>query len=176
MKKISSPEHKARLYAELARALAGKNDVEQARDVVDEAVKLTEKLSTAADREAFFFSLSTLLLKTDPLEAQSLLTSAVKNLNKKEPADNAKFSIAIKVPLSCRGEEETWYGSFETLPNSNVFDAIALFAQQNPDEATRAAEEIGDKITRIRSLAVITKIALANLRASAGGKPKEKGN
>src|SRR3546814_8725869 len=58
---------------------------------------------------------------------------------------------------SCQGDSK-WYGGFETLPNSNVFDAFTLFAQQNPDDANRSAEDIGDKITKIRSLAVIAKV------------------
>lgn len=168
--RISSPEHKARLFVELAHALARRNDTQQTGEVVDQALKLIEKLSKPGDRAAIFFSISPVLLKTDPLEAQTILRNAVKNLNKQEPADYVGFSIPIKVPLSCRGEEETWYGGFETLPNSNIFDAIALFARQNADEATRAAEEIGDKITRVRALAVVTRVALANLRAGSGHK------
>jgi hypothetical protein len=172
IEKISSPEHKARLYAELAQALAGKNDYRQANGILDEAIKLTEKLPNAGDRAAIFFSISTILLKTDPIEAQTVLRNAVKNLNKLEPADQMIFSIQIKVPLSCPGEEETWYGGYETLPNSNVFEALALLANQNPDQATGLADEIGDKITKVRALAVITKVALVNLRV----KPKNKLN
>jgi hypothetical protein len=174
--KISSPEHKARLYVELAKALAGKNDNRQANEIADDAIKIIEKLSKPADRAAILFSISTILLKTDPIEAQSVLRNAVKNLNKQEPVDEMSFSIPIKVPLSCPGEEETWYGGFETLSNSNVLDAMALFADQNPDGASGVADEIGDKITRIRSQAVVTKIAFAKLRSAARSNPKEKGN
>jgi hypothetical protein len=174
--KISSPEHKARLYVQLAQALAKKNDTVQAGAIVSEAVKLTEKLPNAADRAGIFFSLSAIPLKTDPIEAQSILRNAVKNLNKLEPADQMSYSIPIKVPLSCPGEEETWYGGFETLPNSTVFEAFALFAGQNTDQATGLADEIGDKITKIRSLAIITKVALVNLRVKPKNKLQGSGN
>jgi hypothetical protein len=174
--KISSPEHKARLYVQLAQALAKKNDTVQADTIVSEAVKLTEKLPNAADRAGIFFSISAIPLKTDPIEAQSILRNAVKNLNKLEPEDQMSYSIPIKVPLSCQGEEETWYGGFETLPNSTVFEAFVLFAGQNPDQATGLAEEIGDKITKIRSLAMITKVALVNLRVKPKNKPQGSGN
>src|SRR4029453_7509486 len=118
--KISSPEHKARLYITLVRALAGKNDNRQIQPIVNEAINLSEKLSDPGDRAASLFSLSAILLKTDRLEAQTVLRSAVKHLNKKEPADQGSFEIPIKVSLSCPGEAVSWYGGSETLPNSSV--------------------------------------------------------
>lgn len=176
VEKIASPEHKARLYVQLAQALAKKGDTQQAGAIVSDAVKLTEKLSNVGDRVGIFFSMSVIPLKADPIEAQSILRNAVKNLNKLEPADQMGYSIPIKVPLSCGGEEETWYGGFETLPNSNVLEAFVLFANQNPDQATGLAEEIGDKVTKIRALAVITKVALVNLRVKPKNKLQGSGN
>lgn len=174
--KISSLEHKARLYLVLAQSLISKNENQQTQSVVNEAIRLIEKLPDAGDRAAMLFSISTTLLPTDAGEAHAVLRDAVKNLNKKEPVDQMIFELPIKVPLSCPGEEISWYGGVETVTNSNVFDALALFAKQDPDEASRAAEEIGDKITRIRALALITKGALNNLIARSKRKPKPNGN
>jgi hypothetical protein len=174
--KISSPEHKARLYLILAQALISRNDAQQTQGVVNETIKLIEKLPDAGDRAAMLFSMSTILLQTDPQEAHAALRNAVNNLNKKEPVDQVTFEFPIKVPLSCPGEEVIWYGGVETVPNSNVFDALSLFARQNPDEATRAAEEIGDKINRIRALALITKGALKNVVARSKRKSNPNGN
>ena len=164
VEKISSHEHRAILYVKLAQAL-GKQNI-NSEDVVNETTKLTEKLPNAQDRAGVLFSLFTVLLKKDPIEAQTVLTSAIKNLNKQEPTDNMSFSVPLKVSLSCHGED-SWYGGFETLPNSKVFDALTLFAKQNPDEASRSAEEIDDKITKIRALAMITRVALASRRIEA---------
>jgi tetratricopeptide (TPR) repeat protein len=161
--KISSIEHRARLYVMLAQAMYAKEDRQQAQVTINEAVKLTEKFSDPGDRAAFRFSISTLLLKTDPGEAQTVMRIGVASLNKKEPSDLRRFVIPIKVPLSCPGEEVSWYGGFETIPNSSVFDALVLLAKHNPDAAERTADEIGDKITRIRAHALITKLVLQKL-------------
>ncbi|CAN5460718.1 hypothetical protein BH18ACI1_BH18ACI1_22480 [soil metagenome] len=162
LKKISSLELKLITQAKLAEALLKKNDRAESAKIISDAVGLTEKLSEAETRTGFLFGLSAILLKTEPIEAQTLLENAVKNLNKLEAEDRRGFSIPIKVSLSCQGEDKTWYGDSISLSHSNVFDALTLFAKKNPDEAKLIAESIGDKITKIRSLAIITKIALAN--------------
>ena len=166
--KISSLEHKARLYVILAEAFSARRDGQRTQEIAREALKLIEKVSDSGDQSAMLFSLSTILLKTDQLEAQATLRNGIKNLNKKEPVDRPSFTIPIKLPLSCAGEEATWYGGFETIPNSNVFVALALFAKQNPDEAIRSGEELGDKITKIRVLALIAKLVLHDLVEAAG--------
>lgn len=166
--KISALEQRAVLYLKLAQALMKKNENPQSsRQAVTDGVRLAERLSNDEYRMGFLFSLSTLLLKTDPPEAQSLLRRAIKNLNKQEPTDQMSFSIPVKVPLSCQ-KDESWYGGFTTLPNSTVFGALTMFGKQNPDEAGRLAEEIGDKVTRIRTLAMIIGVALAEIRGLPG--------
>ncbi|HBR57603.1 MAG TPA: hypothetical protein DEA22_09055, partial [Blastocatellia bacterium] len=110
--KISAPEQKAILYVMLAQAMVRKNDDPQTSMVaVDDGIRLAEKLSDAKYRAGFLFSLATLLLKIDLPEAQSLLRSAIKDLNKQESTDQMSFSIPMKVPLSCQGDD-SWYGGF----------------------------------------------------------------
>jgi len=155
--KIASLEQRAILFVKLAQAIEEKNG---SQEITGETIKLTEKLSNSGDRAGIFLSLSTILLKRDPIEAASVFRNGVKNLNKQEPNDQMNFSIPLKVSLSCQGGEDKWYGGFETLPSSNIFEAINLFAERNPDETVRLAEEIDDKITRIRSLAMISRVAL----------------
>jgi hypothetical protein len=167
LKKISTPELNAMMHAILAEALLKKNNKAESAKIIDAAVKLTEKLSAAEIRTGFLFGLSSMLLKIEPSEAQTLAANAVKNLNKQEAKDDMSFYIPIKVPLACQGEDETWYGEFVSLPNSTVFDALALFAKQNPDQAELLAGNIDDKITKLRSLALITKIALAKEKAKS---------
>lgn len=168
LKKISSIELKTMTYAKLATALVNKNAKTQNANVFSEAVASVEKLPEAATRSGFLFALSALILKTEPLEAETLIRNAVKNLNKQESRDVTRFSVLIKVSLSCHAGENTWYGDSISLANSNVFDALTLFAKQNPDEAKLMAEGIDDKITKLRSLAIITKIALANEKRKTG--------
>lgn len=161
MEEISAPEQKAVLYVMLAQALVSKNaDPQTNRGAISEGIRLAEKLSNAQYCVGFLFSLATLLLKIDPAEAQSLLRSAINARNKQEPTDLMDFSIPMKVPLSCQGDE-TWYGGFTTLPNSTVFSALTSFAKQTPDDASRIADEIGDKVTRIRTHAKIIEVALS---------------
>jgi ribosomal protein L17 len=162
LKKIISLELKLITHAKLAEALLKKNEMAESMKIISNAVELIEKLSEAKTRTGFLFGLSAILLKTEPMEAQTLLENAVKNLNKLEAEDRRYFSIPIKVSLSCQGEDKTWYGASISLSNSNVFDALTLFAKKNPDEAKLITESVNDKITKIRSLAIITKIALAN--------------
>jgi|GEM_PF-6642591 len=162
LKRISSLELKAIAYTNLAQALLEKNERAEGAKIISTAVDLIEKLPEAENRSGLLFALSTILLKTDLLEAQKLVRNAVKNLNRQEVADQKRFSIPIKVSLSCQSEDESWYGESVSLPNSNVFNAIALFAKQSPDEARTIAESIDDKVTKIRSLALVTKNALEN--------------
>lgn len=134
---------------------------------VNDATKLIDKVVEPWDRASFLFGLATIVVKDDAAEGQSILRNAIKNLNKAEPADTKEFEVMIKVPLSCPGDEVSWYGGFETLENSNVLEALRVFAVVNPDEASRNAEEIGDKITRIRALAAAGREAVTNLRRDA---------
>lgn len=162
LKKLSSIELKTMAYAKLATALASKNEKTQSASVFSEAVAIAEKVPEAEIRSGFLFALSTIILKSDPLEAQSLIKNAVKSLNKQEARDLGYFSIPIKVSLSCSGAENNWYGDSISLSNSNVFDALTIFAKQNPEEAKLTAESIDDKVTKIRTLAAVAKTALAN--------------
>ncbi|MEQ1603909.1 MAG: hypothetical protein ABL999_03495 [Pyrinomonadaceae bacterium] len=171
VEKIASLEHRAIFYAKLAQAMTKKTGSDQnSEQAINDGIKLIEKLSEAKYRAGFLFSLSAILLRADPPEAQSLIAKAIKNLNKQEPSDRMNFSIPLRVPVSCAGEQESWYGGSWTLPNSNVLDALTLLAKQNPDEASRSAEEIDDKITRIRSLAMITGLALKSAQAASVSK------
>jgi hypothetical protein len=166
LKKISSAEFKAVVYINLAETLLKKEKTESAK-FINNAIEIIEKLSETETRSGLLFALSTILLKIEPIEAQTLFRNAVKNLNKQEIADQKHFSIPIKVSLSCQGDDKTWYGGFISLPNSNIFDALSSFAKQNPDDAKLIAENIDDKVTKIRSLALITKIALVNEKEQA---------
>lgn len=162
LKKISSIELKTMAYAKLATALVNKNAKTQNANVFSEAVATVEKLPEAETRSGFLFALSAIILKTEPLEAETIVRNAIKNLNRQESKDVTRFFIPIKVSLGCQAGETTWYGDSISLANSNVFDSLTLFAKKNPDEAKMMAEGIDDKITKLRSLAIITKIALAN--------------
>lgn len=164
--KISSLPLKALMYVRLVRAFSAKNDIQQAGDAANNAAKIVEKLEDPADQAGILFSLSTILSKSDPIESRSLLRNAIKAINKLKPEDEMDFSIPLKVQLSCEAGDDTWYGSFETLPDSTVFAALSVFAKQDPDEANRSAEEIADKITRIRASAKVTAIALSNLNTT----------
>lgn len=157
IEKITSPEHRAILLVTLATKT---NDAQ----VAAEAIKLANKLSNAGDSAGILLSLSTAVLKTDPAEAQNVLSIGLKYLNKAEPTDQPIFLIPEKVSLSCNGEDK-WYGGFATLPNATIFDAISVFAKRDPDSASRLADEIGDKITKLRAQAIIARIALADLEA-----------
>jgi tetratricopeptide (TPR) repeat protein len=167
LKKISSLELSAMTHAQLAEALLKKNKKAEGAKSIDDAARVTAKLSEAETRTGFLFALSSMLLKVEPLEAQMLIRDAVKDLNRQEANDQMEFSIPIKVELACQGEDKTWYGEFLSLSNSNVFDALTLFAKQNPDEAELIAGSIDDKIIKLRSLAMITKVALAKEKAKA---------
>ena len=162
LKKITSPELNTMAYAKLAESFLKKNQKAEGAQIITAAVNVAEKLSEPEIRIGFLFGLSAMLLKVEPIEAQTLIRNAVKNLNKQDAKDRMDFWITIKVPLGCEGDDKTWYGDFVSLPNSNVFDALTLFAKQNPDEAELIAGSIDDKITKIRAFARVTKIALAN--------------
>jgi predicted negative regulator of RcsB-dependent stress response len=167
LKKLSVPERRAFVYIRLAEAMAKKNDRGGITEIAGEAVKAIEKLPEAGMRSGLLFALSSVLLKTDAVEARETITDAVKNLNKQEVGDQLDFSIPIRVPLGCNGDENTWWGENVSPDNSNVFEAITLFAKKDPDEAGTIAEGIDDKVTKIRSLAIVTRIALANLKKRA---------
>lgn len=164
---ISSPEHKAILHVRFLRAFVENQSRQASEMFVTKLVGDTEKLSKPGDRAGVLLSLSTVLLKANSGETQAVLRSAVRSLNGQEPSDHMKFSVALKVSLSCQGDNNTWYGSFETLPHSNIFEAFRVFANHGPDDTNRFAEEIGDKITKIRSQALIAQIALTNKRDRA---------
>ncbi|HKP68153.1 MAG TPA: hypothetical protein VJV05_02640 [Pyrinomonadaceae bacterium] len=164
--KIASLEHKTRLSIELVRAMS-KNRARETAIAVNDALKLIDKVAEPWNRAGFLFALAAIVFKDDTAEGQSILMNAIKNLNRVAPADVKEFEILFKIPLSCPGEEISWYGGIETLSNSNVLDSLTVFAALNPDEANRTAEEIGDRVTRIRALAVISRQALKDLRRDA---------
>jgi hypothetical protein len=168
--KVISDEHRALLYLQLAEALIPKaGTAAAAADVIDETTKLADKLASEQERAAIYFSLSARLVNTDRPQAQELLHKAVRSLNKIAADDQMKFSIPIRISLSCTGTDK-WYGGTTTLPNSSVFEVIKLLAKQDPDDTTQFAEEIDDKITRIRSISIAADAALV------GSRPGSKSN
>ncbi len=152
--KVSSLEQRAIIYVEAASEEGPERD-----EFLRESVRLTEKFANAKDRAGVLFSVSTLTLKSDWQEALKQLSNAVSNLNKDEPKDEMSFSVPIRVPLSC-GDKGKWWGGFSSLPHSTVFEATNVFAKRFPDHALRTADEISDKIIRIRASARIAGIAL----------------
>ncbi|CAN5388335.1 hypothetical protein BH10ACI2_BH10ACI2_19250 [soil metagenome] len=166
IKKISSTGIRAIATAVYADALIKKGEKATGEKKVDEAAIMAEKLSEAKERSGLLFALSAILLKSDPVEARSLLAKAVKDLNKQEPADKFKFSIPLRVSLSCDAEPSTYWAD-QDLPKSNILEAVPLFAKDNPDETSSAIDAISDKITKIRSQSIVAKIALQNLKKQA---------
>jgi len=152
--KIISLEQRAIAYVEAAASEGPERD-----EFLRESVKLTEKFANSKDRAGVFFSVSTITIKSDWQEAIKQLSNAVSNLNKDEPKDEMSFSVPIRVPLSCGGED-TWWGGFSSLPRSTVFEAIDVFAKGYADHALRTADEISDKINKIRASARIAEISL----------------
>jgi hypothetical protein len=153
--KISRPEILALLYAELA--IKTKD-----RSKIDEAVRVGEKLENAENRTGLLFGLSSLLINIDPAAAQPVFRKAVKNLDQTEPTDKPTFLMNMSVLVGCDGER-SYFGWGKSIPNSTVFEAISEFAKRDPDTASSLANEIGDKITKLRAQAMIAKIALADL-------------
>ncbi len=163
IKKFSNPGVKAVAKAELGKALIFKGEKQRGEQLIDEAATLAEKLSEPKEKAGLLFGLSSILLKSNPPEARNLLVKAIKSLNKLEPTDSYKFSIPVRIPLGCEADGPEHWGD-QSLPNSTIFSSIPLFAKENPDMTNSDAEAIADKITRIRSMAMVTKIALANLK------------
>jgi hypothetical protein len=176
VEKVVSLDHRARLYVMLVGRLVAKRTGDAARAAIDSATKVIDKVEDADDRAAFRFALASAVVTFDELESRTMLTSAIRELNKAKPRDEVPFSIPIRVPLSCPGEETSWYGGFESLPNSGVLEAVDVLATANHDETLRAAEEIGDKVTRIRAVARIAHHALKNLLADSKRVRKQDSN
>ncbi len=164
LKKINSSELKEIIYIEAAKELLKGNNKIDGTKYIYEAVNIAEKISEPEKRSGFLFALASILLKDDPIAAQGIINNAIKTLNKMEPTDLGRFFIQISIPLSCEGEDKNWYGDSVTIANSNVFDSISLFSKHNPDDARQIAENIDDKASKIRALAIITKIALAKAK------------
>ena len=163
IKKLSSVGVKAVAKAELARALLSKSEKQRGEQLVGEAATLAEKLSEPTEKAGLLFGLSSILLKCNPTEARSLFARAIKTLNTLEPTDSFRFSIPVRIPVGCEADGPEHRGD-QSLPNSTVFTTMVLFAKDNPATTNSDAEAIADKITRIRSMAMVTKIALANLK------------
>ena len=155
IEKIASSEQRAILLVSLANGI---NDL----DPVAEAVKIANGLPNTADTAGILFSLSAISLRSDTVQAQTLFSNGVKYLNRSPVTDTPQFSIELKVPLGCNGEDK-WYGGSSTLPYSNVFDAIGEFAKRDPDTAATLVREIADKTTKLRAQALTAKIALNGL-------------
>lgn len=162
LKKISSPELKTVIYANLVESAFKKKDELSGLEYAFDEQKLVEKVSTEEYRSGFLFNLASVLLNARKSEGQTVLRDAVKSLNKQEAKDSFKFAVPIRVSLSCAGNLESWYGGFVTLPDSNIYNVIDLYARQNPNEALSAVEDVDDKITKIRLSALVSKIALNN--------------
>jgi len=166
IKKIPEPTIKALAQVRLAEGLFKKNDKQQGGRAADEAVAMIEKYADPQYRPRLLFALASILLKPDPAEAKSTLDRAIKSLNKIEPDDTPGVYVRNMVLMSCIPDDKggVWYDNSPMLDNATVFDAITLFAKENPDTTTTNAEGIADKITRNRSLAIVGKFALTAVK------------
>lgn len=166
IKKVSSPELKAIAQVRMTEALIGKSDKIAAGKAADTAASSIERLSEAKDRAGLYFSLASLLQKTDRGESRGYFEKGIKNLNKLAPDDEIRYVFLSQVITNCKDDGKTgeWYGGVETIPGSTVFDAVRLFAREDADETNSAVEAVADKITRIRAQAIVAKIALQGLK------------
>jgi hypothetical protein len=163
LKNISSPELKAVLYSKSAVLAFKKNDKISGSNFVDSGIKILEKFQSEELKAGFLFNFASLTMKTDKLASETTFRNAIKELNKKSPPNIFRFSVPIRVSFSCTDDNSEWYGGSISLPNTDIFQVSDLLAKENPDNALLLADELTDKILKIRVNSIIAKNALTNL-------------
>jgi tetratricopeptide (TPR) repeat protein len=165
IKKLSDPRVRSIVQISLAEAYLKKGQTSDSIKLANAATDTIDKLPEPGDRAGLLFALAAVRLKGDPVDALAILSKAVKQLNKLDPQDKMSFEIMLRISLSCEGDtQRNWWGDGMTLPNSNLFDATALFAKDNPDSTNSAVDSVNDKVMRLRGKALVAKTAIANLK------------
>jgi hypothetical protein len=165
IKRISLPQLRAFAQIRLAAALAKKNEKAEARRIADAAIVMIEKLEDPKDRAGMYVGLSALYMNIDPLAARTELEKAIKHFNKLPVRDEYYYSYLLQIRMSCEAKpDDPWYGGGYTVDNSDLLDAVRLFARENPDAAKSVVESVGDAATRIRTEAVVAREAFKRLK------------
>ncbi len=164
IRKVSSAEHRAILLLSIVRAMTNARDIQGRDRVVTELEKLVDKLSKPVERSGVLFSLAAVMLSSispEKLEAQRIFENAITILNKSQVIENAKPSFPLKVSLSCKSEG-TWHGGFKSISNSSLLDSMTVFAKEDSELAKQLADSIDDKVLKLRSQALVAKLAIRN--------------
>jgi hypothetical protein len=126
-------------------------------EMLREAVRIAEKISDQKIQAGILLGAAAVLHKVEPIEAEDVVRTAIKALNRQSPKDESRFSVLIKVPLSCKGEDDSWYGEPVSLPNSNIFETLVLLSKRDTETTLLMAQNLGDAETRIRAIASIVR-------------------
>jgi len=155
--RVSVPEQRAILTIKIAQAAISHNDRSLGLKLLRDAVQLAEKVTDPETQSSILLGAAAILLKVDPLAAQDTVRAAIKTVNRRSFKDEARFSLLLKIPLSCKGEDNTWYGDSVSLPNSNPFETLVLLSKQDMEASLLMAQSLEDPTAKIRAVASIVR-------------------
>lgn len=155
--RVSAPEQRAILLIKIAQAAITHNDRSLALRMLQDVVQLAGKISDPETQASVLLGTASVLLKVDPLAAQDTVSVAIKAVNRETPKDESRFSLVMKIPLSCNGEDSSWYGDSVSLPNSHPFETLVLLSKHDTEASLLMAQNLEDPSAKIRAMASIVR-------------------
>lgn len=166
---VSAPEQRAVLFIKIAQAAISQNDRSLSLKLLRDVIQLAEKISNPETQASVLLGAAAVLLKVDLLVAQDVVRTAIKAVNREAFKDESRVSLVMKIPLSCNGEDNTWYGDSVSLPNSHPFETLVLLSKHDMEASLLMAQNLEDPAAKIRAVASIVR-SLVDRRTKANSK------
>ena len=162
--RITSYEHRTLLYVMLAKISLTRNNRERAYELLLNASKLAQHVEESAPRAGLLITIANQISEIDTIEPIRVLKEAIRAVNKIGEPRIDQLSVLRKVDLSCDDKNPLWYGTTESIANSDLIETLVKLSRQDEETAIQLARDLIPAANRVRVLAAIAGAAVKRVK------------
>ena len=166
--RVEAPEHRALLFLRLAAQLYKGGKEETGKQLILEAINLSERVTDPSARAAVLVAIEKQLSESDFEDRFRALKNAVAVLNRNKQTRIDQLSVWRRVDLGCEQKGVVWHGG--RVANLSLTDGLVRFSQSREDEALQLVLELDPGVNRIRAVAAVAGSAIKKIKAEEGSK------
>ena len=164
--RVDTPEHRSFLYLKLAE-FAARDDRGRARVILNDVLKICDRIEDQSFQAALLFAASLQLLKLEtPLpEIFPIMEKAIHLLSNDKQVRIDQISLVRRLEMmGCDGSTPQWYGDFNNLGQFNVIETLVQISEIDAGVAEQLASDLPTGSNQIRSLAAVATAQIKRLQ------------
>ena len=164
--RVDTPEQRGFLYLKLAE-FAARQDRDRARVILNDVLKICDRIEDQSFQAALLFAASLQLLKIEtPLpEIFPILEKAIHLLSNDKQVRIDQISLVRRLEMmSCDAGTPQWYGDSNNLGQFNVIETLVQISEIDAGVAEQLASDLPTGSNQIRSLAAVATAQIKRLQ------------